>query len=568
MKYPEINDSDFNKKINQIYKKYKIPPERKSYNEICKPSKFQLQLPQQFLSNFINPTTPYKGILVYHKIGSGKTCTAIQIAEMWRDKKKIIVVLPASLKGNFRTELRSPCGGYNYLKQDEKRKLDSLHPLDKEYRDIIAKSDSRIDKVYKIYSYNTFIKLAQEKKINLDNALLIIDEIQNMVSESGIYYSELYDLIYGAPNNLRIVLLTATPMFDKPQEIALTLNLLKLKEQFPIGSQFEKEYLQYSKNGYIVKNIDKFKQMAKGYVSYFKGAPSYVFPEMILKYVYCPMSNFQYNIYKDILKNEEANSKRKMEEINMINLPNNFYLGSRMVSNIVFPNKKTNNNGLSSLTPEIIKNKLENYSIKFYKIMNKISKCNGKIFIYSSFKEFGGIKSLIKVLEGYGYTNYSDNKEGKKSKVFCVWSGDESDKFKNEIKDVFNHRDNLYGHKIKILLGSPSIKEGVSLTAVQQVHVLEPYWNRARLSQVIGRAIRYCSHKELPSDERYVKVYIYIATHVNIIQTVDEYILKLSNNKDKIIRKFERALQEVAVDCYLNKYSTDDGEEDKILCDL
>jgi superfamily II DNA or RNA helicase len=570
MKYPDNTDPNFNKKINEIYKKYKIPSDKKTYNEICKPSSFKLQLPQQFLSNFIDPSTPYRGVLVYHQIGSGKTCTAIQIGEQWKGKKKIFVLLPASLRGNFRTELRSQCGGNNYLKPEEKKILATLHPKDREYIEIIKKSDTRIDRVYNIYSYNSFIKLAQEDRINLNNALLIIDEVQNMVSETGIYYSELYDLIYSAPKNLRIVLLTATPMFDKPQEIALTLNLLKLDRQIPIGTAFEREFLQVTKNGIVVKNLDLFKKMIKGYVSYFKGAPSFVFPEMKIKYVYSPMSNFQYSLYKDVLKNEAKVSKNGLiNESNIIFLPNNFYLGSRMVSNVVFPNKKINNKGLDSLTPDIIKNKLEIYSIKFFKIMNKISKTSGKVFIYSSFKEFGGIKSLIKVLEGFGYHNYADKHvEHKNSKVFAVWSSDEKDSFKEEIKTVYNRVDNLYGHKIKILLGSPSIKEGVSLTAVQQVHILEPYWNRARLSQVIGRASRYCSHKDLPADKRSVKVYIYIATHINEIQTVDEYILKLSNNKDKIIKKFERSLQEAAVDCYLNKYSTDANADEKITCDL
>jgi superfamily II DNA or RNA helicase len=61
-------------------------------------------------------------------------------------------------------------------------------------------------------------------------------------------------------------------------------------------------------------------------------------------------------------------------------------------------------------------------------------------------------------------------------------------------------------------LGSPAIKEGVSLLRVRQVHIIEPYWNMSRLEQVIGRAIRFCSHKDVEPEKRVVKVYIYIAT--------------------------------------------------------
>src|ERR1700744_981779 len=116
MKYPDIEDEEFYKKINQIYKKFTIPPKKRTFNEICFPKQFELQIPQKFLSYYINPDSPYKGVLVYYRIGAGKTCTAIRIAEEWKHYRNIIVVVPAALKGNFRNELRSPCAGNNYLK--------------------------------------------------------------------------------------------------------------------------------------------------------------------------------------------------------------------------------------------------------------------------------------------------------------------------------------------------------------------------------------------------------------------------------------------------------------------
>ena len=36
---------------------------------------------QTILSNLINPNTPYKGLLIFHETGTGKTCAAIGIAE-------------------------------------------------------------------------------------------------------------------------------------------------------------------------------------------------------------------------------------------------------------------------------------------------------------------------------------------------------------------------------------------------------------------------------------------------------------------------------------------------------
>ena len=63
------------------------------------------------------------------------------------------------------------------------------------------------------------------------------------------------------------------------------------------------------------------------------------------------------------------------------------------------------------------------------------------------------------------------------------------------------------------MLGSPSIKEGVSLLRVQQVHMMEPYWNMSRMLQIMGRAVRFCSHKDVPKNKRIVKIYLYLASY-------------------------------------------------------
>ena len=560
MKYPDIKSKNFYKDINKIYKKYKISPKKKSFNEICMPKKYELQLPQKFLSEFLNPKTPYKGVLVYHRIGAGKTCTAVRVGEVFKKYRKIIVVLPASLKGNFRTELRSPCAGEEYITNIERNELKKLHPSDSKYKDIIKKTDERIDKYYKIYSYNKFIENVQNNKIKLNNTLLIIDEIQNMVSEEGTYYTELYKLIKNAPNDLRTVLLSATPMFDKPNELGLTINLLRPSTEFPVGTEFDKKFIKsrLKQNGeYKVstKNMDKFKSIIKGYISFFRGAPSYVFPEMKIKYVRCEMSDFQYASYKAILRNESSSSlnrikKRVNKKLNVSELPNNFFIGTRYVSNIVFPNKKVGDEGLESFTKLKILNGLEKYSTKFHNMINRINRATGKVFIYSSFKEYAGLKSFIKVLEAYGYKDYAQYGEG--TKRFAIWSGDENMTYKEEIKTVFNMEKNLNGSKLKIILGSSSIKEGVSFKGVRQVHIIDPYWNLPRLEQVIGRASRFCSHKDLPKEKRTVKVYIYLSVYDKDPETIDQYIYKLSLRKNKLVNEFERAIKESAIDCELN----------------
>ena len=564
MIYPTIKDEDFYKKINKIYKKYTIPQEKKTMRQICFPKKYELQLPQQFIADYINPDSPYKGLLVYHRIGAGKTCAAIQVAEKWKHHKKIIFVLPASLKGNFRTELRSKCANNDYISEKDRNELSKLSPKDIRYKEIIKKSDKIIDKYYDIYSYNKFVEKLEKKKINLGNSLLIIDEIQNMVSEEGKYYKTLYDSIQNAPLGLRVILLSATPMFDKPNEIALTLNLLRLPKELPIGKEFNKFFIEETTYGkFKIKNLDIFKERIKGYVSYFRGAPPIAFPKLTIKYVECEMSDFQCSIYNLILKNEEKYMP-KDNSINISNMPNNFYIGTRFVSNVVFPNKQIGENGLKSFKGKYILNDLETYSVKFDKILKKIETCHGKVFVYSSFKEFGGIRSFIKVLNEFGYKNYVDDGPGKNT--YAIWSGDENIRIKDEIKSVYNKKENMNGSKIKILLGSPSIKEGISLYGVRQVHIMDPYWNESRIEQVIGRASRFCSHKDLDEEKRTVKVYIYIAIHPKIKETVDQYIMKLAKEKYKLIHPFELAIKEAAVDCALFKNGNVFNDEIDIKC--
>ena len=66
---------------------------------------------QKFVREYMRNDSPYRGILTYHGLGSGKTCTAIATAEALyaTSQKKIIVMTPFSLRKNFLKEVSS-CG--------------------------------------------------------------------------------------------------------------------------------------------------------------------------------------------------------------------------------------------------------------------------------------------------------------------------------------------------------------------------------------------------------------------------------------------------------------------------
>jgi hypothetical protein len=566
--YIDVDDDNFYRFINKKYRHYKIPSTKKTLKQICFPKKYEFQIPQKFLAEFINPKTPYKGLLVFHQIGAGKTCAAVNIAEKFKGIKNIMVVLPASLKGNFRSELRSPCAGNNYLTAKERELLKKYHPSSPEYRDIIAISDGRINKFYQIYSYNKFVDLLKFGELSLDNTLLIIDEVHNMISETGIYYQTLYEAVHSAPDDFRMVIMSATPIFDKPAEIALTMNLLLRDRQLPTGHEFISTFIDitYTDKGphYEVKNMDLFKDYIKGYVSYYRGAPPHVFPRSEINFVKVKMSEKQYKLYNQVMR-EEAKKTGFIDYVNS-DIPNNFFIGTRMISNFTFPNNRIGLEGYESLVDDDFEpESLAQLSPKFIRILRKIKRAQGTVFVYSNFKEFGGIRTFVRMLEYYGYKNYEYHGTGKKR--FAIWSGDQKFSYKEEVKAVFNNKDNEDGSKIKIILASPAAKEGISFLRVQQVHLLDPYWNWSKNFQIIGRAIRFCSHKDVPYEKQFVRVYFYLAVDPRLKMSVDQYIMKMAFDKQSIGLKFQKAMKEAAIDCELFKNANVYPGEEDIICD-
>jgi hypothetical protein len=73
--------------------------------------------------------------------------------------------------------------------------------------------------------------------------------------------------------------------------------------------------------------------------------------------------------------------------------------------------------------------------------------------------------------------------------------------------------------------------EGVDFKNVRQVHLLDPWWNDSRMQQVIGRGVRFCSHKDLPPDKRVVDVFIHLAS-LGTGQKVQKFKIKSSSDEN------------------------------------
>ena len=335
--------------------------------------------------------------------------------------------------------------------------------------------------------------------------------------------------------------MTATPIFDKPVEIALTINLLirDQSKKLPTGSKFYDEFVstKFTKKGitFTMINTDIFKSYIKGYVSYYAGAPEVAFPSSELHIVKCEMSDFQLKFYNKI-----------QAEASKAEISNSFFIGTRLASNFVFPNGKQRIDGFNSLkNSDFDKENLEKYSPKFLKILKRIKKCDGTIFVYSNFKGYGGLLTFARMLEHYKFKDYARHGSGRKR--FAIWSGDTDDLLKDEIRNVFNHKNNEFGSELKIILGSSAASTGISFARVQEVHLIDPYWNWSKMDQIIGRAIRFCSHKDVSPDRRLVKIYIYLSTHPNLKMSVDQHIMQIAILKKQLNREFEKA---VKCSCY------------------
>jgi hypothetical protein len=182
--------------------------------------------------------------------------------------------------------------------------------------------------------------------------------------------------------------------------------------------------------------------------------------------------------------------------------------------------------------------------------------------------------------------------ENREKKRFIMYTGDEKSEKRDLLKHIFNANwakipqelaktikdlagatDNINGKIAQAFMITQSGAEGISLENVRQVHLMEPYWNYVRLEQVKGRAIRICSHKSLPFDERTVEVYTYITKfgedqkktrrvdETLMIKdkalTTDESILSVSQDKRKLAESLFEAMKRGAVDCELN--ATENG---------
>ncbi len=307
--YPDINDEDFNVKIarRKEFAENSQNIEKTEINEICGNDVFELASHQQFVRNFMSSNTPYNSLLLYHGLGSGKTCSAITIAEEYREHNsktnrlnKIMIIASPNVQINFRMQLFDPaklienagvvesnsCSGNKFLKYINPTNIKNLSE-----QDIAKQINTLIDENYIFMGYQEFGNQIQSLKGNREaidltygNRLIIIDEVHNLrnVYDKKGASNFIYDAIKKA-ENIKLVLLTATPMYNSYKEIIWLINLMNVndrRKEIKEGDIFDKEGM-FKKTGSIESGKNMLIKKSTGYISFVRGDNPISFPHRV-----------------------------------------------------------------------------------------------------------------------------------------------------------------------------------------------------------------------------------------------------------------------------------------------
>ena len=282
--------------INGLFSDYKDDLQDETKNISCDDigkdtGKVGLLTHQKIVRDYINLYTPYRGLLLYHGLGSGKTCSSIAIAEGLKSYRKIIVMTPASLRRNYIEEIKK-CGDLLYRKnqywewvsiESNRELIDSLSSVlglkvsyiernrgawlvnvskptnyaelsTSDKKSLNNQLDEMIQNKYVFINYNglrrdKFRELTNNYEKNIfDNAVVIIDEAHNLISRIVNKLNRMHrygEKTKGAEieihtqlamqlyefllraENCRIILLTGTPIINYPNEIGILFNILR-----------------------------------------------------------------------------------------------------------------------------------------------------------------------------------------------------------------------------------------------------------------------------------------------------------------------------------------------------
>ena len=256
---------------------------------------------------------------------------------------------------------------------------------------------------------------------------------------------------------------------------------------------------------------------------------------------------------------------------------------------------------------------LETYSPKFLAMLENITDPEhiGLNLVYSQFRSMEGIGIFALTLEANGFAKFKIKKSGINGwelnmseedmgkPCYALYTGTEEAEEKEIIRNIYNgawnyipnniatqlkakSSNNNLGEIIKVLMITSAGSEGINLKNTRYVHIMEPYWHPVRQEQVIGRARRICSHKDLPKELQTVEVFVYIMTFTKeqldsefalelklkdisknppyTPQTSDQKLLEISTIKEQLTSQLLIGVKEASIDCAVHtKSNTKEG---------
>lgn len=609
--YPEHGDPKFREKLMQLeeYRMFEVPPMGPVQNlaeyeervaQFC--TGFEKTLYQHLMQHYLSYHSPYKSLLLYHGLGVGKTCSSITIAESMladhssRESPRIWVILPSTLQDSFQEQLFSITRLMDVDKMMEQCTQDTYDRLTANAKDVEAKRkriEALIKSRYKMMTDEGFAneidKLKEKGKLStLTNKVIIVDEAHNLRIEKQKdkrAAAALMDVATQCQNN-KLVLLSATPMYDEPDEIFWLLSLLMANDKREVP-KFGNLFKQNGEPS--ARAIEKLRQLASEYISYIRGVNPFTFATRLSPVVHgepmigeewaAPITDGLVNTSLGPFQLQAIDTLTRSDAIrlqgNNVCFPSasdEFRVGKKGFDAIFGRDKDDDPYKYKSGVPHVLlptDDMLGKYGAKLKHIVDCIRQAEGIVVVFSQFV-WGGIVPLAIALEHMGFMRYGTKNIISDAEIvtprasypnipfpsYCIFSGEAqimgNTSIDELVRDV-NTLSNKRGERIKVVLMSPIAGEGLSLKNVREIHVMDPWYHLNRINQVVGRAIRTCSHIALPVQERNVVVYLHAATNQNGDETIDIHSYKIAARKSTQSQIAENVIRDHAFDCALVK---------------
>ena len=599
----------------------------KRVGEQCDPTKFERSMHQHLIEHYLSIDTPYRGLLLYHGVGVGKTCASIAVAESLLSVPpssgtpsgaKIWVVVPKALKRSYEEQIfdvtrlvnvKEQCTADTYLKL-----IPGHAKLDEDA--LSTKIRALIKGRYEFFTYEGFaIRVAELEEQGrtaavFQDKLLIIDEAHNIRLGDEKQIEEPLRRLLTVGTNNRLLLLSATPMYNDPEEIFWLLSLLALNDKRPVFPSPPSLPRLFNDSGIPNQaSFDLLKQLAQEYISYVKGVNPFVFAVRLSPVVngtqildYCPkyarngsiIPAYQATWFKSIsdgivttpIGSSQSAAILKGFGKTDAETPATSIALLQQANNVVYKNGRLGEKGFKATFQATDDDKpyqyryakpdmpilqpgadyLGKYAAKVNRIIEFIQKSKGIVMIYSQYV-WSGVVPMAAALEHIGFTRYKSRPlltglpaiatatATRAPGTYAILSGDRNlmGPSIDSLKAAINARDNFDGSKIKVILLSPVAGEGFSFRNIREVHILDPWFHLNRNDQVIGRAIRTCSHTDLPLEDRNVTVFLH-STMDGERETADLRAYRIASQKADHIQMVDDVIIRYAMDCPLQTH--------------